>query len=421
MKSFFQKSILLALVGLCFIGCNNDDENETTLVTASFVTVVDNSTGAISFINLSENAEDYLWDFGDGSTSTEVDPTKSYELGGEYMVSLNATGPTGTASIQSVVNALQQIRLPITFEETNIIYDTSTFNGARFSIISNPDQSGSNAKSGNVGRIINSGASFEGIVINQGEPINLKAENILGMNFWSDNPIPVLLKLELGTSADAETVANHSGSGWEFLTFKMNSAARYSRLTLFADGPGTSPDTTYFDDISQFDPNFPVLAASSPTRPAANVISLFSDAYNDVAVDTFRTPWSFGGTLSDIMVDGDAVKQYSDLNFVGIETISTPIDISGMTHIHIDVWSNEYSSFDLKITDYGPDGSPGGGDDDSGTVARSALAQGQWVSLDIPLSQFNLANDDNIAVFELGGEPAGSFTLFIDNLYFYSE
>ena len=51
--------------------------------------------------------------------------------------------------------------------------------------------------------------------------------------------------------------------------------------------------TFYFDDITLVPPggggggSEPSVAAPTPTRDPANVISLFSDAYTDVPVDTF--------------------------------------------------------------------------------------------------------------------------------------
>ena len=46
----------------------------------------------ITFTNESEYAESYVWDFGDGSTSTVTDPTHSYAAQGIYTVLLTATG-----------------------------------------------------------------------------------------------------------------------------------------------------------------------------------------------------------------------------------------------------------------------------------------------------------------------------------------
>jgi len=44
----------------------------------------------ISVQNNSENADSYLWDFGDGNTSTEENPEHAYDLSGRYTVTLNA-------------------------------------------------------------------------------------------------------------------------------------------------------------------------------------------------------------------------------------------------------------------------------------------------------------------------------------------
>lgn len=44
----------------------------------------------VDFINNSTNADSYIWDFGDGNTSTEENPTHTYLTGGSYMVALQA-------------------------------------------------------------------------------------------------------------------------------------------------------------------------------------------------------------------------------------------------------------------------------------------------------------------------------------------
>ncbi|MEM9987265.1 MAG: peptidylprolyl isomerase, partial [Bacteroidota bacterium] len=44
----------------------------------------------IQFDNQSEQAETYVWDFGDGNTSEETTPTHRYWSSGTYLVSLTA-------------------------------------------------------------------------------------------------------------------------------------------------------------------------------------------------------------------------------------------------------------------------------------------------------------------------------------------
>lgn len=161
--------------------------------------------------------------------------------------------------------------------------------------------------------------------------------------------------------------------------------------------------------------------APTPTLPASNVISMFSDAYTNVAVDTWRTGWS-QANLEDISIQGNAAKKYTNLNFVGIEATSAPIDATGMTHFHTDVWSSDFTTFKVKLVDFGANGSFGGGDDVEHELTFNAPAQESWVSLDIPLSNFTgLTTRGHIAQLIFVGVPSGNTTVYIDNVYFYNQ
>ncbi|MEM8585656.1 MAG: hypothetical protein AAGF87_15360, partial [Bacteroidota bacterium] len=167
----------------------------------------------------------------------------------------------------------------------------------------------------------------------------------------------------------------------------------------------------------------PTDAAPTPNRPAANVISLFSDAYDDVAVDTWRTEWSMAN-FEDVIIAGNAVKKYTDLDFVGIETTASPLDVSGMTHVHVDVWSPDFEFFAFKLVDAGANGTIDGPDSDDveHEIQYDLPQQGQWLSYDIPLADFGgLVTQENIAQYIFVGRPSGASTVFLDNIYFYSE
>ncbi|MBA7549747.1 hypothetical protein ES705_42242 [subsurface metagenome] len=72
--------------------CVSNDEiivTFNTLPTAEFTTDIDNLT--VTFSNTSENASSYLWDFGDGNTSTETNPEHTYTNAGNYQVELTST------------------------------------------------------------------------------------------------------------------------------------------------------------------------------------------------------------------------------------------------------------------------------------------------------------------------------------------
>lgn len=62
-----------------------------------------NSLGKVTFTNKSVNATSYLWDFGNGTTSTDSDPVGSYGNSGSYTVTLQAKNGTGTNTIKKAV------------------------------------------------------------------------------------------------------------------------------------------------------------------------------------------------------------------------------------------------------------------------------------------------------------------------------
>ncbi|MGK4568913.1 hypothetical protein [Flavobacterium sp. 3HN19-14] len=82
------------------------------------------------------------------------------------------------------------------------------------------------------------------------------------------------------------------------------------------------------------------------------MISLFSNAYTNVPVDTWHTSWS-DATLEDVQVAGNDTKKYTSLNFVGIETVASEIDATNMDYLNIDVWSPNFTVFKVKLVDFG--------------------------------------------------------------------
>ncbi len=195
-----------------------------------------------------------------------------------------------------------------------------------------------------------------------------------------------------------------------------------AQLVLSGDLPNVFVDNVYYYNSGEAPPASaePTAAAPTPTQNGSNVISLFSDAYTDVPVDTWRTDWS-SANFQDVDVAGNPTKKYSNLDFVGIETVANPIDASTMTHFHVDVWSDNYTSFSIKLVDFGADGVFDGGDDVEHQIDFPAPVQGDWVSFDIPLSDFaGLTSKSNIAQYILVGQPAGAATVFVDNMFFYN-
>lgn len=85
-------------------GCTKEAGIYVTNSTAATIAYfkINNATNTayspISISNLSNNAATYLWNFGDGTTSIEANPSKTYTSAGTYTISLTATN----ASVQNV-------------------------------------------------------------------------------------------------------------------------------------------------------------------------------------------------------------------------------------------------------------------------------------------------------------------------------
>ena len=70
---------------------------------ASFVGV--NNMLTVTFTNNSMEADSFMWDFGDGNTSSDISPIHTYATEGDYTVTLTATNSCGDNVITSTVGA----------------------------------------------------------------------------------------------------------------------------------------------------------------------------------------------------------------------------------------------------------------------------------------------------------------------------
>jgi hypothetical protein len=250
-------------------------------------------------------------------------------------------------------------------------------------ILSNPNASGANT-SATVAKFIarQGGEPFAGTITQLQTPFTLNSSNsTVKILVWKSVISDVGIKFEnaAGGSTGEIKVANTKTNEWEELTFDFSGAVGdpnntdITGLVVFPDfnDSRTQDNVVYFDNVTlnaagsgggSSGGTDPTAAAPTPTLAAANVISLFSEAYTDVAVDTWRTSWS-SVDYTETTVDGNDVKLYSNLDFVGIETVSSQIDASGMTHFHVDYWTGNATVFRIKLVDFGADGGFQGGDD----------------------------------------------------------
>ncbi len=170
------------------------------------------------------------------------------------------------------------------------------------------------------------------------------------------------------------------------------------------------------------------LAPIPPGRLPENVVSIFSDVYDNVPVEYYNgffTPdgqTTLGG--ADLNINGDNIIRYTDLNFVAIKTVNT-LNASVMTHYHLDIQvedaqiaANDFIR--ILLLDAGPDNVIGTADDTEAFVEfRSPeLVSGEWASLDIPLASFSGLNTSNLALYFFISD-ATIANILVDNIYFY--
>ena len=104
MKNFYTTSWLCFVFFLTtFFSCKNEPVEFTPVAKFSILKIENEEA---EFKNTSVNATSYHWDFGDGNTSTEKDPTHSYAEVGDFTVVL-------TAMLDNQSNQTSQI-VPIT-------------------------------------------------------------------------------------------------------------------------------------------------------------------------------------------------------------------------------------------------------------------------------------------------------------------
>ena len=235
-------------------------------------------------------------------------------------------------------------------------------------------------------------------------------------------------------------VANTLINEWEELVFDFSArignpeSTDVDQIILFADfdlDGRTQDNVCYYDNITfspQVIPEGPEEAAPTPTAWEGAVISLFSNAYDDVTVDTWSADWDIAD-VQDVQIEGDDVKLYTGLDHAGIEFTSQTIDAVDMTHFHMDIWTADPTDlpavFQIKLVDFGANGVwDGGGDDVEHELIFDAestppLVTGSWVIFDLPLADFtNLVTREHLAQLIISGDPN---TVYVDNIYFYDE
>ena len=167
--------------------------------------------------------------------------------------------------------------------------------------------------------------------------------------------------------------------------------------------------------------------APTPTRPAANVISVFSNHFPNINVDFFNGFWQpFQTTLSaHFTINGDDILHYTNFNFVGIQFANPTQNLTQHSNLHFNMFipGPVPPNFDFLVTirDFGPDNVNGGGDD---TIVQlfipnsPNIVSNQWMTFEFSLQGLANRNNVGLIIFEnINGSSLSSF--YMDNIYFF--
>lgn len=264
--------------------------------------------------------------------------------------------------------------------------------------------------------------------------INVSSMDLFEFDLWTPNSTSFRFKIVDfgangafggGDDVEHESTIVPTLNGWNHVAVPLSGMTGLTTKSniaqlIFASSPaGTS--VVYLDNIMFSKGTVaavePTDAAPTPTKLAADVMSMFSNAYTNVSVDTWRTSWS-SAVLTETQVAGNDVKKYTALDFVGVETVVSQLNISAMDSFTFDLWTPNSTTFRFKLVDFGADGAFGGGNDvEHETIITPALSG--WNHVSVPLTAMTgLTTKSNIAQLIFSSVPAGGSTAYIDNVLF---
>jgi len=292
-------------------------------------------------------------------------------------------------------------------------------------IVSNPNPSGINT-SATVAKFTArlTGQTYAGCESAHGSsdlgPFVLDATNsTIKIMVWKTVISDVGIKLVSanGWSQGEIKVPNTLVNQWEELTFNFAgylnpppSEGQFDQIVIFPDfAARTQENIIYFDNIT-FSPEIisgPTVPAPTPTLPQNEVISVFSDVYNDIPGTNLNPNWGQATVVSFLTIQGDTTMKYSGLTYQGIELGSSQnLTTAGMQYLHLDFWNESSTDLGVYLISPGP------------VEARVSLVPPgtteTWISVDIPLTDFAPVDLTNVFQFKFDGNG----TIYLDNIFF---
>ena len=302
--------------------------------------------------------------------------------------------------------------------------------------IDNPDKSGIN-ESDRILQITEQPNldDWAGFFFDLAETVNFPdGKNAVSVQVWSREPGQrVLFKLEDSADSDSFTesaVTTTETEKWEKLVynFPATDSGKYDRLTMIMNqGKKNEAEVVYYldniafsepkveepaDDTSTGEVTAPDVSAEVPEIEADEVISIFSDTYDDVAGTNFNPDWGQQTKFSvEEVASDDQVLKYEDLNYQGIQ-LESSIDVSSSGFLSFNYWVSNSTKLNIYLIN---SAAVTGSDAVEKAFKLEVEAKSKWVKQTIDLNHFGDVVDlSKIDQFKIDGDG----TVYFDNIFF---
>lgn len=241
-----------------------------------------------------------------------------------------------------------------------------------------------------------------------------KTDNSITLTLTGTDNSSKYLAYEVAANGIAATYFyGPAGANTTAVLTELNGGTTYNFAIYSIDGKGNRSAIKELS-VTTTGETFVLTAAPVPTRAAADVKSIYSNAY------IAATAYGYGGwgqstQVATETVEEDNILHLTNYNYLGFE-YTTQQDLSDMEYLHIDILPMQAMNF--GITPILVDKGSGSGTENSQSVGT--LTVKEWNSIDIPLSQFNMdfTQLSHQLKFDKG---TGSESVYVDNIYFWKE
>jgi len=290
-------------------------------------------------------------------------------------------------------------------------------------------------------------------VIQQNLKLKLTTDKTVSVDVYATQAFTMLAKVELGGAGPISAASQNytTPNTWQTLTFTFTQAldgtgvanGEYQKIVFFpnwkATNDGFNPPanfTVYVDNVTSESapvspaPTLTVAAPTPPARPAADVVSIYSDAYTNITMNNFDAGWCGGAATTQVLIQGNnTLKKNAGVVCHGIDFQTNRQNLTSFTYLHFDFYIADTDLvgdvFNVKLVEFGG----GAGEVSSlevningGTTPQ--LVSNQWVSVDVPITALGgvvAGNLNRSDIAQVGITTANVDYVWYDNIYLHKN